>query len=342
MSVDPANLRPIGRTTLKVSALGYGAAPLGNLLARVSNEDVFAAVDAAITGGIRYFDTAPFYGHGLSEHRLGDALRSHPRDSYVLSTKVGRLLKPSTKPAPTPGPFAETLPFDIVFDYGYDGAIRSIEDSLQRLGLACIDIVFIHDVTAKWRGDALEESYRQSMAGAYRALEKLRADKTISAIGVGINDCEILERYAADGDFDCFMLAGRYTLLDTTALPRLLPTCVQRNISVVVAAPFNSGILVTGSKPGAKFWYADAPRETLDRVARIEAIAGRHRVSLQALAIQFPLAHPALASVPAGYRSAAEVGAALTASRERVPADLWSELKAETLIDSSAPVPAST
>lgn len=340
MSLDPAAPRRIGRTALAVSALGFGAAPFGNLLAEVSDADVQAATDAAIAGGIRYFDTAPFYGHGLSERRLGDALRRHPRDSYVLSSKVGRRLKPSDAPAPTPGPFAATLPFDIVFDYSRDGALRSVEDSLQRLGLSRLDMVFIHDVTAKWRGEHLEASYREAMEGAHRALVELRAAGAISAIGVGINDVALLERFARDGDFDCFMLAGRYTLLDTTALPTLLPLCVERSISVVLAAPFNSGILVTGARPGAKFWYADAPPEVLATVARMEAVCARHGVPLQAAAVQFPLAHPALASVPAGYRSAAEVRAALAASRHPIPADLWRELKHEGLLDPAAPVPA--
>ena len=331
--------RRIGRTQLEVSALGFGAAPFGNLFTAVSNKDVHEAVDAAIAGGIRYFDTAPFYGHGLSERRLGDALRQHPRGAYVLSTKIGRLLKPSLAPAPTPGAFAATLPFDIVFDYSYDGAMRSIEDSLQRLGLPSIDIVFIHDVTQKWRGDTFENSYRQSMNGAYRALAKLRSEGTIAAIGVGINETATLERYAVDGDFDCFMLAGRYTLLDTTALPTLLPLCVRKNISIVLAAPFNSGILVTGARPGAKYWYDDAPADVLARVAHIEALALRHGISLQAAAIQFPLAHPALASVPAGYRNAVEVQAALAATRESIPSAFWNDLKAEALIDPAAPVP---
>ncbi len=339
MSVDPASRRRIGRTSLEVSALGFGAAPIGNLFTPVAQDDVHAAVDAAIAGGIHYFDTAPFYGHGYSERQLGDALRKHPRGSYVLSSKVGRLLRPSSDPAPTPGAFAATLPFDIVFDYSSDGAMRSIEDSLQRLGLASLDIVFIHDVTRKWRGDGHEESYRQSMSGAYRALERLRSEGTISAIGVGINETSTLERYALDGDFDCFMLAGRYTLLDTTALSTLLPLCQRKQISIILAAPFNSGILVTGAKPGAKYWYDDAPADILARVTRIEAAAKRHGISLQAAAIQFPLAHPVLASVPAGYRTAREVEAALSASRERIPAAFWDELRAEALIDATAPVP---
>jgi D-threo-aldose 1-dehydrogenase len=340
VSFNPAKRRRIGRTDLKVSQLGFGAAPFGNLMATVHDADVHASIDTALDGGIQYFDTAPFYGHGLSEHRLGEALRNRSRDDYVLSTKIGRLLKPKTGTVKTLGPFASTLPFDIAFDYSRDGALRSIEDSLQRLGLARIDIVIIHDVTAKWRGDSLEESYRQSLAGAYPALDRLRSEGAIGAIGVGVNDVDVLARYARDADFDCFMLAGRYTLLDTTALPVLLPLCESRNISILLAAPFNSGILVTGAKPGAKFWYADAPPDVMNRVARMEMVCARHDVSLQAAAIQFPLAHPAIASVAAGYRNAAEVRTALAACAALVPDDFWHELKAERLLDPAAKTPA--
>jgi D-threo-aldose 1-dehydrogenase len=340
MSYDPAALRRIGRTGLTVSQLGFGAGPFGDLLEKADDAETRAAVDVALAGGIRYFDTAPFYGHGLSEHRLGEALRPHDRDRAVVSTKVGRLLKPTRAAVRTPGPFARTLPFEIAFDYSHDGAMRSLEDSLQRLGTSHIDIAIIHDVTAKWRGDAYEASYRQAVEGAYRALDRLRAEGTIGAVGVGVNEVHTLERFAADADFDCFMLAGRYTLLDTTALAGLLPTCLRKSISILLAAPFQSGILVTGARPGATFWYAEAPPEIMARVARIEAVCARHGVGLQAAAIQFPLAHPAMASVAAGYRGPAEVSAALAACRAPIPGDFWAEMKHEGLIEADAPVPA--
>jgi D-threo-aldose 1-dehydrogenase len=338
MNRDPSQRRTIGRTSLAVSQLGFGAAPFGNLLADVPDAATRAAVDAAFEAGINYFDTAPFYGHGLSEHRLGEALRGRPRDSFVLSTKVGRLLKPRKTQERSSGPFATTLPFDIEYDYSYDGAMRSIEDSLQRLGMSRIDIVLIHDVTPRWRGDMLEESYRHSMEGAYKALDKLRSAGTIGAIGVGINEVDILARYAKDGDFDCFMLAGRYTLLDTSALRSLLPICERKKISILLAAPYNSGILATGAVPGAKFWYADAPAEVLGQVRRMEELCARHGISLQAAATQFPLAHPALASVAAGYRSPGEVQIAAAACRARIPEVFWSEMKAAGLVDRDAPV----
>jgi D-threo-aldose 1-dehydrogenase len=339
MSYDPAATRQIGRTKLRVSQLGFGTAPFGNLMAEVTDAAAHEAVTAARAGGISYFDTAPFYGHGLSEHRLGAAIRAGGRDGAVLSTKVGRLLRPTRAEVRTPGTFNGVLPFELAYDYGYDGAMRSLEDSLQRMGTSHVDIALIHDVTRKWRGDDFDASYRQAVDGAYKALDKLRSEGVVSAIGVGINEVDTLERFARDADFDCFMLAGRYTLIDTTALPTLLPLCEQKNISILLAAPFHSGILVTGARPGAKFWYADAPAETLAHVAHIERICAAHGVSLQAAAVQFPLAHPALASVPAGYRSAAEVEAALAACRARIPANFWAEMKHEGLIDPAAPTP---
>jgi D-threo-aldose 1-dehydrogenase len=340
MSFDPAARRRLGKTKIAVSQLGFGTGPFGNLLEKAEDSLTRAAVTAALDGGLNYFDTAPFYGHGLSEHRLGEALRPHDRSRAIVSTKVGRLLTPTRAAVTTPGPFAGTLPFEIAFDYSYDGAMRSLEDSLQRMGTSHVDIAIIHDVTAKWRGDQFEASYRQAVEGAYKALDKLRSEGVVSAIGVGVNEVDTLERFAGDADFDCFMLAGRYTLLDTTALTRLMPTCVRKSISILLAAPFHSGILVTGAKPGAKFWYADAPQDVLDRVSRMERVCAAHGVSLQAAAIQFPLAHPAMGSIAAGYRNPGEVEAALAACRARIPGEFWAEMKAKGLIDPAAPTPA--
>ena len=339
MSPTADSTRALGRNPLRVSALGLGCGPFGNLLAEVGDDALRAATAAARGAGVTYFDTAPFYGHGLSEHRIGECLRGVPRDSFVLSTKVGRLLRPDPAAA-TLGPFASTLPFATVFDYSYDGAMRSVEDSLQRLGLARIDIVHIHDVNRKWQGEHLERRYAESMKGAYRALDELRAAGAIRAIGVGVNDPDVLVRYAADGDFDCFMLAGRYTLIDTTALPQLLPLCERKRIGILLAAPLSSGILATGAVAGAKHWYADAPPEILERVRRLEAVCARHRIPLLAAALQFSLAHPAMTSVVVGMRSVREVTDAAAALRCVIPADFWRELGHEKLLDPDAPVPA--
>ena len=339
MSFDPSATRAIGRTSLRVSQLGVGAIPFGSLAPGESDATVAATFAAQHAAGLRYYDTAPFYGIGLSEHRLGACLRGVDRRELVLSSKVGRLLKPVTGP-PAAGASAGRYPFEVAFDYSYDGTLRSIEHSLQRLGTNAIDIVYIHDVNRRWQGELVEQRYAEAMAGAHRALSELRASGTIKAFGVGVNDWSILLRFAADGDFDCFMLAGRYTLLDHTSLDTFMPDCLRRGIAVMMAAPFNSGILATGAKPGAKFFYQDADADILARTRRIEAVCERHGVALPAAALQFPLMHEAVASVVTGMRSAAEVAANLSHCRAHIPAAFWQELKHERLISADVPVDA--
>jgi D-threo-aldose 1-dehydrogenase len=331
--------RPLGRTPLTVSVLAFGAAPLGGLYREVSAGDARAAVQGALAAGVTYFDTAPLYGHGLSEHRLGDALREVPRDAFVLSTKVGRLLRPSQGAPPPDGLFANALPFDYVYDYSRDGVRRSLEDSLQRLGLARVDIALIHDVVPRWHGADFERRFRESMEGAYPALAELRAAGIVRAIGVGVKDSDVCLRYLDAGDFDCLMLAGQYTLLCHDALPALLPRCARDGVGLVLAAPFNSGILATGAGPDARYFYQPAPPEILERTRRIEAVCRRHEVPLPAAALQFPLAHPAVTSVVPGARSRAEIDANVELVRRPIPPALWQELKAEALLPEAAPVP---
>ena len=331
--------RPVGDTGLELTVLGFGGAPLGGLYARLSDEAAQATVDAAIAAGIGYFDTAPFYSHGLSEHRLGRGLRTVPREDIVLSSKVGRLLRPVRAEEVGPTMYAEVLPFQVAFDYSYDGVMRSIEDSWQRLGMSRIDIVYLHDVNRRWHGDAVEQRFAETMAGGYRALDRLRGEGVIKAIGVGVNDPGILCRFAEAGRFDLFMLAGRYTLLEQTPLDDLLPLCAERRIAITVAAPFNSGILVTGARAGAKYFYTDAPPEILDKTRRIEDVCDAHGVPLPAAALQFPLGHPAVASVVAGLASPVEVEDAVRNIAHPIPAGLWSDLKAEGLLRQDAPVP---
>lgn len=335
MSFAPSATRSL-RTGLKLSQLGLGTATFGNLFAEVSELAIRETVAAARGAGIRYFDTAPFYGHGLAEHRLGEALRGCPRDEFVVSTKVGRVLKPDPK-AVTPGNFARILPFTFDYDYSYDGAMRSFEDSLHRLGLASIDIAYIHDVNRKWQGERLEQSYKESMNGAYKALHKLRAEGVINAIGVGINECDVLTRFARDGDFDVFMLAGRYTLLDHSAIDELLPECVKRGIGIALAAPLSSGILATGAKPGATYFYEEASPEIMDRARRIGETCQRHGVGIRAAALQFPLHHPAIKSVPAGMRAVHEVTQNAADMARAIPSALWHDLKQAGLIDPACP-----
>ena len=312
--------------------------PFGSLAAGDDDATLGAAFDAMHGRGLRYFDTAPLYGNGLSEHRVGACLRRVDRRDIVLSTKVGRRLDPVAG-AVAAGASGGRYPFEVRYDYGYDGTMRSLEHSLQRLGSNAIDIALIHDVNRRWQGDLVEQRYAEAMDGAHRALVELRASGAIKAFGVGVNDWSILMRFAADGDFDCFMLAGRYTLLDHGALDTFLPDCERRGIAVLMAAPFNSGILATGATPGATFFYQPAEAEIVARTTRIEAVCARHGVALAAAALQFPLGHPAVASVVTGMRSVAEVEANLAHVAARIPAACWDELKHERLIAAHAPVP---
>ncbi len=336
MSFDPAARRRIGARDLFVSQLGVGCAPFGSLLPADTDESVQACFGELHASGLRYFDVAPFYGTGLAEHRLGACLRRVDRRELVLSTKIGRLLDPVGGGA-APGASGGSYPFTVRFDYTYDATMRSLEHSMQRLGTNALDIVLMHDVNRRWQGDMLEPRYREAMAGAYRALDGLRRAGAIKAFGVGVNDWTILERFARDGDFDCFMLAGRYTLLDHTALASFLPECQRRQISVLMAAPFNSGILATGARPGAKFFYVEAEPAISDRVARMEAVCARHDVALASAALQFPLHHPAIASVVTGMRNADEARSNLAHCRAAIPADFWAEMKREGLVSPDAP-----
>jgi D-threo-aldose 1-dehydrogenase len=340
MSYDAAATRRFPRRDVAVSQLGVGTAPFGSFAAQDSDASVTAAFAAMHAAGLRYFDTAPFYGLGLAEHRLGTCMRSVDRRALVLSTKIGRLMK-AVDARPAAGLAANQWPFEVAFDYSYDGTLRSLENSLQRLGTNAIDIVLVHDVNRRWQGDLVEQRYREAMDGAHRALVELRDAGVVKAFGVGVNDWSILLRFAADGDFDCFMLAGRYTLLDHTALETFMPDCARRRIAVLMAAPFNSGILATGARPGATYFYVEAEREIVERTRRIEQVCAAHGVALAAAALQFPLAHPAVASVVTGMRNGAEVEANVAHCRVPIPAGFWAELKHERLIAADAPVPVS-
>jgi D-threo-aldose 1-dehydrogenase len=337
------NRRKIGKTNLEVTELGLGGAPMGGFRATISDAEAAALTDAAYEGGVRYFDTSPFYGYGRSELRMGAALRQKPRDAYVLSTKVGRVLHamgPGEKP---PDDFrANGLPgFAPVFDYSYDGVMRSIEHSHLRLGLARIDIALIHDVdfwTTKDRA-VLDQRFKTVMDSGFKALDELRKAGIIGAIGVGINEADTSLRFIQAGDFDCMLLAGRYTLLEQGGLEAFLPECEKRNVSVILGGPYNSGILTGGVKPGATHDYVAAPAHLIEKAQRIEAVCQRHGVELGAAAMRFPLFHPAVCSVIPGALSVAEVKQNVVRLSARIPVELWSELKREKLLDPSAPTP---
>ncbi len=332
----------LGKGALAFTELGFGAAPLGNLYRAISDADAAAILERAWALGVRYFDTAPLYGLGLSETRLNSFLRGKPRDSYILSSKVGRLLQVCR-----PGEDRDLIGkfFDVparreVYDFTYDGVMRSFEISMERLGVDRIDILFAHDLDVFNHKSqaALNVKLAEFMAGGYRALLALRDQGVIKAFGAGVNEWEPCQWLTERGDFDIFLLAGRYSLLEQTALTSFLPLAQSRGIGVVIGGPYNSGILATGARPGAYYNYDIAPQSVLDRVTRIEAVCARHQVRLVDAAFQFCLAHPAVVSVIPGGQGVAEMDANAVAARAFVPDALWADLKAAGLLRDDAPV----
>ncbi|MCR4264643.1 aldo/keto reductase [Nitratireductor sp. ZSWI3] len=340
---DAVALRGGAHRGVMLTRMGFGGAPLGNLYRRVEEEDAQAALKAAFDGGMRYFDTAPQYGLGLSEERFGRAIARFGREAVTLSTKVGRLLEECGPDEVTPTAFVDTPHRRIVYDYTYDGVMRSHEASLARLGVESIDILLVHDVDVFTHGSraASEARVRELFdGGGYRALRELKADGRVRAIGAGVNEWQVCERLLGLGEFDAFLLAGRYTLLEQEALDSFLPLCVQRDIGIILGGPYNSGILATGAVDGARYNYAPAPASILERVRRIEAVCAGHGVRLIEAALQFVMGHPAVRTVIPGATTAQEVEANVTLFSRRLPEGLWSDLKAEGLIRPDAPTPA--
>ena len=340
--MNPYERRPVGNTGLEVEVLGVGCAPLGNLYRPVSDAAASAVLRAATTHGLRYFDTAPHYGQGLSERRVGDALRRDPDRHFVLSTKVGRLLRPAGFASERHG-FVSPMPFDIVYDYGYDGVMRSWEDSLQRLGLDRVDMLFIHDIGTYTHAEDNRRLFPIAMNGGYRALDELRASGRVRAIGIGANEFEVCEAALDYGDWDCFLLAGRYTLLEQGAAKSFLPLCERRNCAVIVGAPYNSGILATGVRSGgpARYEYGPAPRAVVEKVTAMEAICDDFAVALPAAALQFPLAHPAVASVIPGIDKESRIRQTIDLLRTEIPQAFWQTLCDRSILDAGVPTPAS-
>jgi D-threo-aldose 1-dehydrogenase len=327
--------RPLGRTGLRVTVLGLGTGTLGGHRIPVARHVADEVINTAWSAGVRYFDTAPFYGFGLACRIVGDALREMPRHQWVLATKVGRLLRPRPD-APEHGALHHPMPFDAVFDYSYDGVMRSFEDSLQRLGLAQIDILYAHDIGQRQHGrDRHAGIMRSFREGGYRALEKLRASGRVRAIGMGVNEHEVLLEVMEWGDWDAFLLAGRYTLLEQAPIEDLLPRCLRLGISVVIGAPFNTGILA-----GRDSWnYKPAPPDVARRVRAIRTVCEDYRVPLTAAALQFPLAHPTVAAILPGPRNVEEFQANVRFLRCPIPAALWADLRDAELIHPAAPTP---
>ena len=318
----------LGRTSLSVTRFGLGTAPLAGLFEEVPEANALKVIERAWDDGIRFFDTAPLYGHGLAELRLGKVLRQLPRDQFVLATKVGRLLRADAPPEPGQS-FRGTPPVNPMFDFSYDGVMRSVEESLERLGMDSIDVLHIHDP---------DDHFDEALHGAYRALDKLRAEGVIKAVGAGMNQAEMLTLFAREADFDCFLLAGRYTLLDQVALKELLPVCLERGIAVIAAGVYNSGILAD-PKPGAHYNYVEAPQELIARASRIRAVCTRHGVPLKAAAVQFAMGHPAVTCVVVGCRSESQLDESMRMFEVEIPQALWQELKAEHLLPEETPTP---
>jgi len=331
----------IGNGGLTFTELGFGTAPLGNLYKSISDEEARATLDAAWEGGVRYFDTAPLYGLGLSETRLNPFLRDKPREEYVLSTKIGRLIQhcaPEFRAGI--GKWFDVPTRREQFDYSYDGVMRSFEQSFARLGVDQIDILYVHDLCifshgSKEASDARIEEFFG--ARGYDAMISLRDQGLIKAIGGGVNEWQVCQTLAERGDFDLFLLAGRYTLLEQSALDSFLPLCEARGIGIVTGGPYNSGILATGAKPGAFYNYDPAPQEILDRVNAIDAVCKSHDVRMVDAAFQFPLLHPAHVAVIPGGQGTSEMAGNLQAAQADIPAELWAALKSEGLMREDAP-----
>jgi D-threo-aldose 1-dehydrogenase len=341
MPFEPTDRLTLGATGLSLTRLGLGGASIGGLFAAVSDADALGVIDHAWDLGIRTFDVAPLYGYGAAERRFGRALAGRPRNDYVLSTKVGRLIRPTAEIPPDADIDRQALdgredafyvgtgPVRPVFDYTADGVRRSIDESLTRLGLDRIDIALIHDPDDHWTA---------AIGEAYPALARLREEGVVRAIGAGMNQSAMLARFAREGDFDVFLVAGRYTLLDQEAFAELLPICVERGIGILIGGVMNSGVLVD-PRPGSRFNYQAAAPAVVERARRLVAVCDRHSVPLRAAAIQFPLAHPAVRSLIAGVRRPDHLDEYPELMRRSIPADLWVELRAEGLIPAEAPVP---
>jgi D-threo-aldose 1-dehydrogenase len=328
--MHPLEKAALGRSGLQVTRLGLGCAAIGGLYGDIPDDQATQVVHKALDLGLNLFDTAPLYGSGKSEERLGLALRDVPRDAYVLASKVGRLLVASDDDQRDGSIFDNPPPFKPVFDFSYDGVMRSLEDSLKRLGVDRIDILHIHDPDAHWK---------EAIEGAYPALERLRSEGVISAVSAGMNQWEMLARFAREGDFDCFLLAGRYSLLDQSALDELLPLCTEKNIGIMAGGTYNSGILAKGAKPGATYNYGEAPADIMQKAQAIEAVAERHGVDVKAAASQFVFAHPAITCIIPGTRQPARVEENFNLLIDEIPSAFWDDLRAENLVHESAPLP---
>jgi D-threo-aldose 1-dehydrogenase len=331
--------RPLGLSNLELTTMSFGATIIGNFIRPISDAAATELVNQAWDLGLRTFDTAPLYGHGLSELRLGRALQGRTRADYVLSTKAGRVLTPSDPSDIDSGLWKDPAPFAAAFDYSYDGIMRSVEDSLKRLLTDHLDIVYMHDIDRYTHGGNQPEMFRQAVDEGFPALVKLRDEGVVSAIGFGVNEADVCLSAIKETDADCVLLAGRYTLLEQEPLDDLLPTCESRGIGVVLGGVYNSGILATGPREGAKFNYGPAPKDVMDRAGRIEAICRSHDVPLPAAALQFTASHPAVTSICLGSRTSEQQQNSAEFLELPIPEQLWQDLRDTGLLRVDAPTP---
>ncbi|OKH63291.1 aldo/keto reductase [Mycolicibacterium sp.] len=339
--MNVAEVRVHERSGLAFTAVGYGGAPIGNFNGTFTDAAAHDMVAQAWGQGVRYFDTAPGYGNGLSEYRLGHALRGYDRAQLVLSTKVGRVLTPTLGAPRDNGQYRDIPPFVADYDYSYDGVMRAVEQSMQRMLTDRFDVLFIHDCDRYTHGAAQPDLFRQAIVSAFPALESLRDQGVVKAIGFGVNETDVMAEAVKATDSDLCLLAGRYTLLEQEPLDALLPICEERGIGLILGGVYNSGVLATGPVPGARFNYGPAPRGVLEKAARIDEICRRHRVALPAVALQFAYAHPAVASICIGARNADQQQRNADLFDSAVPQELWDDLRSAHLIRDDAPTPGS-
>lgn len=335
--------RRLGQTAVHVSEIGLGTAPLGELFDKVPEHVSLATFRKAWDEGIRYFDSSPFYGHGKSELRVGRGLEGRPRGEMAISTKVGRLMRrPGDADGFVPEFWAGALPMKVAFDYSYDGIMRSVEDSYLRLGVNRIDLLLIHDLDTWFhpQPERLAAFRAQLVTSGWRALEELREAGVVGGVGAGINERGMMSWFLDMMPVDFFLVALRYTLLEQDVLEDEFPACEAAGVGVVIGGVFNSGILASGARTGAKYNYEDATPDVMARVARIEEVCKAHDVALPAAALQFPLAHPIVASVIPGALSPDHVEANVRSYRAQIPVAFWGDLRAEGLLSEKAPVPA--
>jgi len=334
--------RRLGMTDIELTTLGFGGASVGNLYKAISDDQAAATINAALNAGIRYFDTAPHYGQGLSEQRLGSALHSSTQP-IVLSSKIGRVLRPIAPPPKGTERlgFIDGLPYEPVFDYSYDGVMRSFESSLQRLQVSNIDVLLCHDLGKVTHGAEHPRHWKDFMGGGYRAMRELKDQGHVRAIGLGVNEWQICADVLREADVDVFLLAGRYTLLEQEPLEAFLPECIRRHVSIILGGPFNSGILINGVRGGAVpyYNYEPAPPAIIERVKAIQTICDSHSIPMAAAALAFPLAHPSVVSVIPGQASVEQVGAVYQWFSTSIPASLWSDLRGAGLLHPQAPIP---